>query len=118
FATIPNYDYAVIEQRPALVERPAQNVIFVPSTVARDNDVVEDQMQTNWKWIEKVMQENDLEADGPLRIVTVEFGSENYAFEIAQPVRKAGTGPEVEEGSDEAEGEEAAEGEAVADADA
>ena len=118
FATIPNYDYAVIEQRPALVERPAQNVIFVPSTVARDNDVVEGQMQTNWKWIEKVMQDNGLEADGPLRIVTVEFGSENYAFEIAQPVRKAGTGPEVEDASDEAEGEAAAEGEAVADADA
>ena len=110
-ATIPNYDYAVLDEQPAIVERPAENVIFVPSTVKRDNDVVEGQMKTNYQWIEKVMQANGLEAAGPLRIVTVEFGSENYAFEIVQPVRKAGTGPDA--GDDEAEGDDvaAAEGE-------
>ncbi|HET8818842.1 MAG TPA: SRPBCC family protein [Xanthomonadaceae bacterium] len=125
-ATIPNYDYAVLEEQPKIVERPAQNVIFVPSTVKRDNDVVEGQMKTNWQWIEKVMQANGLEAAGPMRIVTIEFGSENYAFEIAQPVRKAGTGPDAggddaDAGSDaEAEGDEVAaaegEGEDAADA--
>src|SRR5690606_3012125 len=111
-ATVPNYDYAVLEVQPSLVERGAENVLFVPSTVDRDNDVVEGQMETNWQWIDKVMKANNLEAAGPLQVVTVEFGSENYAFELAQPVRKAGTGPEVEETTD------AAEGEAVADAEA
>ena len=99
-ATIPNYDYAVLEEQPSVVERPARNVLFVPATVDRDNDVVQNQMATNNQWIRKVMEANGLEAAGPLQVVTVEFGSENYAFELAQPVRKAGTGP-----ADEAEGE-------------
>ena len=116
-ATIPNYDYAVLEEQPKIVERPAENVIYVPSTVKRDNDVVEGQMKANYQWIEKVMQANGLEAAGPLRIVTIEFGSENYAFEIAQPVRKAGTGPDAGEGEGEAEAEGDAEGEDVAAAD-
>lgn len=105
-ATIPNYDYALLPDEPELVERPAENVLFVPSTVDRDNSVVQSQMRTNWQWIEKVMQANSLEAAGPLRIITVEFGTENYAFEIAQPVRRAGTGPDVADDDEAAEGEE------------
>ena len=112
-ATVPNYDYAVLEEQPTLVERPARNVLFVPSTVDRDNDVVQNQMATNMQWIRKVMDANGLEAAGPLQVVTVEFGTENYAFELAQPVRKAGAGPADEgegagtEGETEGEGEEA-----------
>ena len=118
-ATVPNYDYAVLEEQPTLVERPARNVLFVPSTVDRDNDVVQNQMATNMQWIRKVMDANGLEAAGPLQVVTVEFGTENYAFELAQPVRKAGAGPADEgegagtEGETEGEG-----GEAVAEAEA
>ncbi|HEU4813083.1 MAG TPA: SRPBCC family protein [Xanthomonadaceae bacterium] len=109
-ATVPNFDYAVIEEQPTIVERPARNVLFVPSTVSRDNDVVQNQMATNNQWIRKVMEANGLEAAGPLRVVTVEFGSENYAFELAQPVRKAGSGPaeEGDDAEDEADGETAA----------
>ncbi len=114
-ATVPNFDYAVIEEQPSIVERPARNVLFVPSTVSRDNDVVQNQMATNNQWIRKVMEANGLEAAGPLQVVTVEFGSENYAFELAQPVRKAGSGP----ADDDADAEDAAadgeEGEATAD---
>ena len=112
-ATVPNYDYAVLEEQPTLVERPARNVLFVPSTVDRDNDVVQNQMATNMQWIRKVMDANGLEAAGPLQVVTVEFGTENYAFELAQPVRKAGAGPADEgegagtEAETEGEGEEA-----------
>ena len=112
-AGVPNYDYAVLEEQPTLVERPARNVLFVPSTVDRDNDVVQNQMATNMQWIRKVMDANGLEAAGPLQVVTVEFGTENYAFELAQPVRKAGAGPADEgegagtEAETEGEGEEA-----------
>ena len=116
-ATIPNYDYGVLPEMPEIVERPAENVLFVPSTVDRDNAVVMNQMQTNWQWIEKVMQANGLEAAGPLRVVTVEFGSENYAFELAQPVRKAGTGPDSEDEAAEGEADEGEAGEAVAEGD-
>ena len=114
-ATVPNYDYTQLPTQPSLVERPAENVLYVESTVDRDNDVLQNQMASNWQWIEKVMQANGLERAGPLQVVTVEFGSENYAFELAQPVRKAGTGPATadddaagaSEDAADAEGEEA-----------
>jgi effector-binding domain-containing protein len=35
------------------------------------------------------MAANGLVADGPLRIVTTEFTSSTYAFDVVQPVRKA-----------------------------
>lgn len=108
-ATVPNFDYALIEEEPTIVERPARNVLFVPSTVARDDEVVQNQMETNLQWIRKVMDANGLVAAGPLQVVTVEWGSENYAFELAQPVRKAGSGP-ADEGDTEGESA-AAEGE-------
>src|SRR3546814_13320992 len=38
------------------------------------------------------MAANDLVAAGPMRIISTELGRENYTFDIAQPVRKAGSG--------------------------
>ena len=37
------------------------------------------------------MEANDLEAAGPFRIITTDFGQEKYAFDVAQPVKKKGT---------------------------
>jgi hypothetical protein len=37
------------------------------------------------------MEANGLEAAGPFRIITTDFGAEKYAFDIAQPVKKKGT---------------------------
>ena len=36
------------------------------------------------------MDASGLVAAGPMRIVSTEFGRENYTFDVAQPVRKAG----------------------------
>ena len=36
------------------------------------------------------MDANGLEAAGPVRIITTEFGAEIYSFDVAQPVRKDG----------------------------
>ena len=36
------------------------------------------------------MDNNGLEAAGPVRIITTDFGAEKYAFDVAQPVRKKG----------------------------
>ena len=47
-------------------------------------------MQSNIEWIKKVMAANGLEAAGPVRIITNEFGAETYSFDVAQPVRKVG----------------------------
>ena len=105
-AAVPNYDYTEFEVAPEFVDRPAVNLLVVSAAVERNNDVVMRTMKNNKQWIDKVMEANDLVADGPLRIITNEFGSETYSFDVAQPVRpKADAAPATEtEGED---GEEA-----------
>lgn len=88
-AAVPNYDYNEFDVAPTVVDRPAVNLLVVTAAVERNNDVVQRTMKNNQQWIERVMKENDLVADGPLRIITNEFGAENYSFDVAQPVRKA-----------------------------
>ncbi|MGH8077527.1 MAG: SRPBCC family protein [Lysobacter sp.] len=94
-ATVPNYDYAELSKddpskAPKLADRPAENLLVVTAVVPRDNVKVQAQMESNIEWIKKVMAANDLEAAGPVRIITNEFGAETYSFDVAQPVRKIG----------------------------
>jgi hypothetical protein len=46
------------------------------------------------EWIKKNIAANGLEAVGPVRVITNEFG-EMYSFDVAQEVRKAGTTGEL-----------------------
>ena len=98
-ATVPNYDYAELSKddpskAPKFADRPAENLLVVTAVVPRDNAKVQAQMQSNLEWIKKVIASNGLEATGPVRIITNEFGAETYSFDVAQPVRKIGqTGP-------------------------
>ncbi len=92
-AAVPNFDYTELSKddpsrAPSIVERPAANLLLVSTTVERNNDVVERTMKNNMQWIDKVMKANNLEADGPVRVITNEFGSDTYSFDLAQPVRK------------------------------
>jgi len=90
-AAVPNFDYAVSGSKMAgmkMLERPAEDVLFVSSTVERNNDAIMAQMRSNLEWIRKVIAANGLEAAGPLRIITTEFGRESYDFDIAVPVRR------------------------------
>ena len=115
-AGVPNYDYSTLgksnpAQAPRVLEMPAENILFVAVAVPRDNEKVQTAIQNNLQWIRKVMDANGLEAAGPLRIITTEFGTENYAFETAMPVRRKGTGPAAAAepaGDEDGEGEEAA----------
>ena len=116
-ATIPRFDYSQHDAEFAFVDLPAQNVLSATATAKRANDDIAVAMTNQLKWIEQVMEENDLESAGPLRIVTNEFGADAYGFDVVMPVRPEGTGPAgeeeaTEEGDDVAatDGEEAAEG--------
>jgi hypothetical protein len=100
-ATVPNVDYSILPVAPTTVQLPAENLLVVEATVERNNETLRRQMQANMQWVRRVMEANDLEAAGPVRIVTTELGSENYTFDVAQPVRKRGTGPAREEAADE-----------------
>lgn len=117
-AAVPNYDYAELSKAdptraPSLAERPAENLLVVTAAVERNNDVIQRTMLNNMQWIKKVMDANGLEAAGPVRIVTNEFGAENYSFDVAQAVRKRGSSAATK--SDDSNGD-TAEAEAVAEA--
>jgi hypothetical protein len=113
-ATIPRFDYSQHEPGFEIAELPAQNVLLVTTAAKRANDDIALAMTNQRKWIDQVMEKNELEAAGPMRIVTNEFGSDTYAFDVVLPIRRKGTGPA--EPADAAEGEEGEAAEAVAEA--
>ena len=95
-ATIPNVDYTVLgkddpSMAPRLVDRPGENLLVLNAAVPLNQVTIQTQMKTNIEWIKKNMAANGLEAAGPVRIITNEYGSQIYSFDVAQPVRKAGT---------------------------
>jgi hypothetical protein len=98
-ATIPNLDYTVLGKEdpsmaPRIMERPAQNLLVLNAAVPRSDATIQAQIKTNMEWIKKNIAANGLEAVGPVRVITNEFG-EMYSFDVAQEVRKAGTTGEL-----------------------
>ncbi len=95
-AAVPNVDYAVSGSKmtpPKTVQRPAEDLLFVSAgNVDRANSKIQDSLAANAEWISRVMAANDLEAVGPLRVITTDLGREAYNFDVAQPVRKKGGG--------------------------
>jgi len=107
-ATVPNFDYRVPGSTLTdlrVVELPAEDILFVNAgNIDRNNETIKASIKANQEWIKRVMDANGLVAAGPLRIVTTDFGSEKYAFDVAQPVRKrAGAAPVPVPGADDAD---------------
>ena len=101
-ATVPNFDYRQEGSKLTdlkIVDVPAEDLLVVNAgNIDRTNDAIRASIKSNQEWIKRVMEANGLEAAGPLRIITTDFGSEKYAFDVAQPVRKAGSAPKNAEG--------------------
>lgn len=103
-ATVPNFDYrAELDGKPVLsdlkiVDVPAEDLLFVTAgNIDRDNETIKKSIKDNQEWIKRVMDANGLEAAGPVRIVTTDFATDKYAFDVAQPVRKrAGGAPKAD----------------------
>ena len=89
-ATVPKFDYTQLSVAPKVVSLPAENLLTAPTTAKRANDLVESAMQAQEKWLHQVIDHNGLEATGPIRIVTTNFGADTYEFDVAIPVRKIG----------------------------
>ncbi|MGY1457098.1 MULTISPECIES: polyketide cyclase [unclassified Luteimonas] len=102
-ASVPNFDYRVEGSNLTgleIVELPAENLLVVNAgAIERSNEVIKKAMKDNIEWIKRTMEANDLEAIGPLRIVTTEFARETYTFDVVQAVRPKGTGA-AEAGTD------------------
>ncbi len=94
-ATVPKFDYSTHPHEFAFIDMPPQNVLLVTTAAERNNDKIAKAMQDQVAWIRKVMAANGLVAAGPLRIVTNEFTSATYGFDVVQPVRRAGAGEKV-----------------------
>ncbi|HYG08295.1 MAG TPA: SRPBCC family protein [Stenotrophomonas sp.] len=110
-ATVPNLDYRAADQdgNPTLrdlkiVEVPAEDLLVVNAgNIDRDNDTIKKSIKDNQEWIKRVMDANNLEPAGPVRIVTTDFASDKYAFDVVQPVRKrAGAAPKTDEANKDA----------------
>jgi effector-binding domain-containing protein len=92
--TVPNVDYRMqgsnwTEFR--TVEVPAEHLLVVNAgSIARDPDKLAASMKANTEWIKRSMESSGLVAAGPMRIISTEFGRENYTFDVAQPVRRGG----------------------------
>lgn len=93
-ATVPNVDYAVKGSKMrgmAEMERPAEDLLVVKAgSIERNNDKIKASMKSNMEWINRTMAANGLAAAGPMRIVSIELGRENYTFNVVVPVRRAG----------------------------
>lgn len=91
-ATVPNFDYRVEGSKLTglrIADVPAEDLLVVTAgNIERNNDTIKASIKANQEWIKRVMESNGLEAAGPVRIVTTDFGAEKYAFDVAQPVRK------------------------------
>ena len=93
-ATVPNVDYRMQDSKLVglkMMDRPAENLLVVSAgSVPRDNDKLKVSMKANMEWIKRTVDASGLVADGPIRIISTEFGGESYTFDIAQAVHRAG----------------------------
>ncbi|WP_028918193.1 polyketide cyclase [Pseudoxanthomonas sp. J35] len=113
-ATVPNFDYraeGVPLRDLKIVDVPAEDLLVVNAgNVDRNNDAIKQSIKNNQEWIKRTMEANNLEAAGPVRIITTDFGAEKYAFDVAIPVRRKGSAPAPAAAAPaEGEGEEAKE---------
>jgi hypothetical protein len=92
-ATVPNFDYRA-EGVPLvglkIVDVPALDLLVVNAgNIERNNEAIKQSIKNNQEWIKRTLEANpDLEAAGPLRIITTDFGAEKYAFDVAVPIRR------------------------------
>jgi effector-binding domain-containing protein len=89
-ATIPKLSYADREEPIIFVELPAVNVLVATVISKRDNNEIATGIVNKMAWINKIIESNGLKAAGPMRIVTNEFTSDSYSFDVVQPISKNG----------------------------
>lgn len=86
-AAIPNVDYTQYEVFVADV--PAQPQLVVPTTAPRSLDEVAAATDKAMEEIAAFMKKNNLNPVGPRHTTTVEWGDENYVFDVAQGIDSA-----------------------------
>ncbi len=106
-AAVPNVEYRVEGSKLGnlmVEERPSEHLLVVNAgAVERNNDVIKASMKANMEWINRTIAASNLEAVGPMRVITTELGRETYTFDIAQRVRRgSGAAPGAEDAATDA----------------
>ena len=90
--TVPNVDYRMQGSNWSdfrFADVPAEHLLVVSAgSIQRDPDKLAASMKADMEWIKRSMEASGLVAAGPMRIISTEFGRENYTFDVAQPVRR------------------------------
>ena len=89
-ATIPKLSYADRANPISFVELPAANALVATVISKRDNNEIATGIVNKMAWINKIMAANGLSAAGPMRIVTNEFTTDSYSFDVVQVISKGG----------------------------
>jgi hypothetical protein len=89
-ATMPNFDYKSLEINQVQVE--PVHVLFMSLNSDRNITAVENAMVAALETLRRTITQNKLEIDGAPRLITTNFGSEKYEFDVAIPVALPGQG--------------------------
>lgn len=87
-ATMPNFDYKSLEVN--LAEVVPVHLIYASQSSDRNITAVENAMIAALVNVRRAIADNKLEIVGPVRLITTNFGSEKYEFDVAIPVAKPG----------------------------
>ncbi|MCX7556339.1 hypothetical protein OS187_05820 [Xanthomonadaceae bacterium JHOS43] len=97
-ASMPNFDYSNLEVQ--VTEVAPQNILYITTTADRNITAVENAMDLALKDIRAAITANQLVEAAPPRLITTNFGSEKYEFDVAIPVMRRTEAP-----ADEANGD-------------
>lgn len=109
-ATMPRFDYGNVDV--SYDEVPASHILYSSLKTKRNITAVEEGMTKAITEIRKALADNKLEAAGPVRLITTNFGSDEYEFDVAIPFNVPENAQFIDPNAPK-EGEEAAEGEAA-----
>jgi hypothetical protein len=85
-ATMPNFDYKSLEID--LVEVEPVHILYASQKTDRNITAVENAMVEALTKLRRAARDNKLEESGPARLITTNFGSEVYEFDVAIQVRQ------------------------------
>lgn len=86
-ATFPTVDYK--DQDIQIQDVAAQPILFVSTTAKRTLDDVADATTKAMDQLQAAIKKDKLTATGPRRVITTNWGDENYDFDVALPVDRA-----------------------------
>lgn len=86
-ATFPTVDYK--DQDIQIQDVTAQPILFVSTTAKRTLDDVADATTKAMDQLQATIKKDKLTATGPRRVITTNWGDENYDFDVALPVDSA-----------------------------